>query len=53
MPRTESPTSTKRTRTISDPNRRSFVAFGPPLVSAFVDLHFVPHAPEKFGLVWS
>ena len=43
MRRTESPTPTKLTSTISSPKRCLFIASGPPLVSTFVDLPFVPH----------
>ena len=44
MPGRESPTSTNDTWTILNPKRCSFVAFGPPLVSTFVDLCFVLRA---------
>ena len=52
-PTTESATSVKHTWIISSPKRCSFVASGPPMVSAFVDLRFVPQASDTFGLVWS
>ena len=42
-PSTESPTSTKHTRTILNPKCCFFVAFGPQLVSTFVELLFVTH----------
>ena len=43
-PTTESPPSVKQSRTTSNPERCSFVAFEPPKVSLPVDLHFLPHA---------
>ena len=30
----------------SQPGHCSFVAFGPPFVSTFADLHYVPHVSE-------
>ena len=51
MPTTESPPSVKQSRTISNPERCSFVAFEPPMVSVPVDLHFLPHASNALSLV--
>ena len=45
-PRTESPTSTKYTWAISNPKCCSYVTSGPPVVSTFVDLRFVPHTSK-------
>ena len=50
-PTTESPTSVKQSRTTSNPERCSFVAFEPPKVSLPVDLHFLPHASNAPSLV--
>ena len=50
-PTTESPPSVKQSRTISNPERCSFVAFEPPKVSLPVDLHFLPHASNAPSLV--
>ena len=47
-PTTESPPSVKQSRTTSNPECCSFVAFEPPKV---VDLHFLPHAPNAPSLV--
>ena len=49
LPATESPAFVKHTWAMSNPKLRSFVASGPPLVSMFVDLHFVCTLEE--GLV--
>ena len=43
-PTTESPPSVKQSRTTSNPERCSFVAFESPKVSLPVDLHFLPGA---------
>ena len=51
--RLQSRTSTKYTCTISNPKHCSFIAFKPPLVNTFVDLHLVPHTSETFCLDWS
>ena len=51
MPTTESPPSVKQSRTTSNPERCSFVAFEPPKVSLPVDLHFLPHASNAPSLV--
>ena len=48
---TESPPSVKQSRTTSNPERCSFVAFEPPKVSLPVDLHFLPHASNAPSLV--
>ena len=50
-PTTESPPSVKQSRTTSNPERCSFVAFEPPKVSLPVDLHFLPHASNAPSLV--
>ena len=50
-PTTESPPSVKLSRTTSNPERCSFVAFEPPKVSLPVDLHFLPHASNAPSLV--
>ena len=50
-PTTESPPSVKQSRTISNPERCSFVAFEPPKVSLPVDLHFLPYASNAPSLV--
>ena len=50
-PITESPPSVKQSRTTSNPERCSFVAFEPPKVSLPVDLHFLPHASNAPSLV--
>ena len=52
-PTTESPTLGKHTRTIPSPRCCPFVYFRPPLVSTFVDLHFVQHVSRTHGLVRS
>ena len=46
-PTTESPPSVKQSRTTSNPERCSFVAFEPLKVSLLVDLHFLPHASKR------
>ena len=46
-PTTESPPSVKQSRTTSNPERCSFVAFEPPKVSLPVDFHFLPHAASN------
>ena len=50
-PTTDSPSSVKQSRTTSNPERCSFVAFEPPKVSLPVDLHFLPHASNAPSLV--
>ena len=50
-PTTESPPSVKQSRTTSNPERCSFVAFEPPKVCLPVDLHFLPHASNAPSLV--
>ena len=50
-PTTESPPSVNQSRTTSNPERCSFVAFEPPKVSLPVDLHFLPHASNAPSLV--
>ena len=50
-PTTESPPSVKQSRTTSNPERCSFVAFEPPKVRLSVDLHFLPHASNAPSLV--
>ena len=50
-PTTESPPSVKQSRTTSNPERCSFVAFEPPKVNLPVDLHFLPHASNAPSLV--
>ena len=50
-PTSESPPSVKQSRTTSNPERCSFVAFEPPKVSLPVDLHFLPHASNAPSLV--
>ena len=51
-PTPESPPSVKQSRTTSNPERCSFVAFEPPKVSRLpVDLHFLPHAANAPSLV--
>ena len=50
-PTTESAPSVKQSRTTSNPERCSFVAFKPPKVSLPVDLHFLPHASNAPSLV--
>ena len=50
-PTTESPPSVKQSRTTSNPERCSFVAFEPPKVSLPVDLHFLLHASNASSLV--
>ena len=50
-PTTESPPSVKQSRTTSNPERCSFVAFEPLKVSLPVDLHFLPHASNAPSLV--
>ena len=50
-PATESPPSVKQSRTTSNPERCSFVAFEPPKVSLPVDLHFLPHASNVPSIV--
>ena len=50
-PTTESPPSVKQSRTTSNPERCSFVAFEPPKVSLPVDLYFLPHASNAPSLV--
>ena len=47
-PTTESPPSVKQSRTTSNPERCSFVAFEPPKA---VVLHFLPHASNAPSLV--
>ena len=50
-PTTESPPSEKQSRTTSNPERCSFVAFEPPKVSLPVHLHFLPHASNAPSFV--
>ena len=50
-PTTESPPSVKQSRTTSNPERCSFVAFEPSKVNLPVDLHFLPHASNAPSLV--
>ena len=50
-PTTELPPSVKQSRTTSNPERCSFVAFEPPNVSLPVDLHFLPHASNAPSFV--
>ena len=50
-PTTESPPSVKQSRTTSNSELCSFVAFEPPKVSLPVDLHFLPHASNAPSLV--
>ena len=50
-PTTESPPSVKQSRTTSNPERCSFVAFEPPKVSLPVNLHFLPHASNAPSFV--
>ena len=50
-PITESPPPVKQSRTTSNPERCSFVAFEPPKVSLPVDLHFLPHASSAPSFV--
>ena len=50
-PTTELPPSVKQSRTTSNPEHCSFVAFEPPKVNLPVDLHFLPHASNAPSLV--
>ena len=49
--RQKTPPSVKQSRTTSNLERCSFVAFEPPKVSLPVDLHFLPHASNAPSLV--